>query len=58
MRSFEIEKKSSPSFGSPHLYKKLENITFQLSITNFSEQFKMVKKILIDAHVKTPIRII
>ena len=36
--------KNSLSFGSPYWYKKLENIIFQLSITGFSEQFKIVKK--------------
>ena len=51
-------RKVSPSFGFPYWYKKLLHIIFQLSITNFSEQFKIVKKILIDAHVKTLIRII
>ena len=52
-------KKSSPSFESPCWYKNWENIIFQLSITNFSEWFKIVEKnFLIDAHVKTPSRII
>ena len=51
--------KVSLSFGSPYWNKKLENIIFQLSITYFSEQFKIVKnKFLIDDQVKTPIRII
>ena len=35
-------RKVSLSFGSAYWYKKLLHIIFQLSITYFSEQFKIV----------------
>ena len=37
-------RKVSPSFGSPYWYKTLLHTIFKLSITYFSEKFKIVKK--------------